>query len=200
MSNKNVKSFSIHILDKIQSLSDKINQLTEIIKYNTSSDHEIYAEISSCYSEILNLLNNNKGKYKNLEGLVLHYETKKKNFIKLWKIIEVKDCLDVREPEQKNKDMFINIITHCISACENLKKNNNLTLKTVGNNKNYINEGSRNEGSLNLDFDKLIGYYNELLECDEMSDFLYTEISSRTNELSLVYERLSDENDKMNNN
>ncbi len=199
MENKsNVKSLTLRILDKIQTLSNKIELLTEEIKNNNAISDETFAKISSYYSEIINLLNNHKDKNKYFEGLTLQYEEKKRNLIKLWEITEVKKSLEITEPEQKNNDMFYNVIDSCIKACENLKKNNMTSKKFKDNKNSDINaKGNQVENTLNIDVEKLEDLYKELLNCDEISEFLYSEITNQTTELGQIYERFSDENEKI---
>lgn len=199
MDNKSiVKSIFIRNIEKIQGLSEKIDLLTEEISKNNLSSDETFAKITCYYSEIINFLNNLKDKPKNFDGLTQHYEEKKRNLIKLWEIREIKKSLEITEPEQKNNDMFYKVIQSCISACENLKKSN-ISSKNLRDTKYSDADGKWNqvENPLNIDVEKLEELYNELLDCYEISDFLYSEITNRTNELGQVYERLSDENEKI---
>ena len=174
---KNNSAESNIILEKVMNLSENVDKLYSVIVKENYVKEEVFVELFSYLSQIIDLLQ----KEKRFESLTEEYKEKRNKFVQLRKVCELREIAEKKGPEQRNEDMFINIIQSCISSCENLKKNN----------------ATINEGTVMIDFDKLKNLYIELINCDEISDNLYTEITEKTKNLKEIYEGICEENEKI---
>jgi len=174
---KNSLSESNIVLEKVMNLSENVDKLYSVIVKENYVKEEVFVELFSYLSRIIDLLQ----KEKRFVSLEEEYKEKRNKLVQYRKVCELRELAQKKEPEQRNEDMFINIVQSCITSCEKLKEKNTMI----------------NDGAVRIDFDKLKNLYIELINCDEISDNLYTEITEKTKNLKEIYEGICEENEKI---
>jgi DNA-binding ferritin-like protein len=194
MANSRISSVNTNqILDKIQELSKIVDiKYKEIVKHNHISGTQ-FAEIHSYITEIIDLFGSDEKEGEYIRALREEFIHKREEISQLRKISELREASEIKEPDQRNQEMFNEIITNCINLSKNLKNSRIIVNDESNISSKSIRSDFSQESTIQIDFDNLISLFGELRESDEISDILYENIGDKIKQLETINERLNDE-------